>query len=260
LAIAGAFGTSSKAMTIYNTSGANASNVARIDFKLNNTFSNASTSAAIYGINPNAAGNNGGALVFATSSNGTDTNPEERARIDASGNFYIGPAITYGKLTVTGSPASLSVASVVGDADGTYLTLIRPGTSGVYHRFSGNTTYQIVCNTNGVSLANGGTSWGAVSDEREKDIIESITGAAEKVATLRAVIGKYKTDAEGTRRSFLIAQDVQAVLPEAVDVGADEQQTLSLKYTEVIPLLVKAIQEQQALIQSLTARLDAANL
>jgi hypothetical protein len=70
LAILGTFGTSSKAMTIYNNSGASASNVARIDFKLNNTFSNSSTSAAIYGMNPNASANNGGALVFATSSDG----------------------------------------------------------------------------------------------------------------------------------------------------------------------------------------------
>jgi hypothetical protein len=54
-----------------------------------------------------------------------------------------------------------------------------------------------------------------------------------------------------------VAQDVQAVLPEAVDVAADEQGTLSLRYTDTIPLLVAAIQEQQALIQTLTARVEA---
>jgi hypothetical protein len=58
---------------------------------------------------------------------------------------------------------------------------------------------------------------------------------------LRAVTGRYKTDAESMSRSFLIAQDVQKVLPEAVSTDADG--TLSLRYTEVIPLMVAAIQE-----------------
>jgi len=115
----------------------------------------------------------------------------------------------------------------------------------------------VVSGTNGVRLAEGGTSWASDSDERVKDIIEPITNAAEKVSTLRAVIGKYKTDEEGTRRAFLIAQDVQAVLPEAVVAQSDEIGTLSLAYTEVIPLLVAAIKEQQAIITALTARVEA---
>ena len=113
----------------------------------------------------------------------------------------------------------------------------------------------------GVSLTSGATSWASASDERLKDIIEPITDAANKVSQLRAVIGKYKTDEEGTRRPFLIAQDVQAVLPEAVTEGRnskdDETEYLQVAYTEVIPLLVAAIKEQQALITTLTTRVTA---
>ena len=119
----------------------------------------------------------------------------------------------------------------------------------------------VIAGSNGVRLALGGTSWASDSDERVKDIIEPITNAAEKVSTLRAVIGKYKTDEEGTRRAFLIAQDVQAVLPEAV---FDEQGTLMLAYTDTIPLLVAAIKEQQdmialqsEIINSLKTRIEA---
>jgi hypothetical protein len=108
----------------------------------------------------------------------------------------------------------------------------------------------------GVYLSSGNTSWTANSDERKKDIIEPITNAAEKVSTLRAVIGKYKTDEEDKRRSFLIAQDVQAVLPEAVD--ASNPDNLGVQYTEVIPLLVAAIKEQQTIIE--TIKLDIAEL
>jgi hypothetical protein len=109
--------------------------------------------------------------------------------------------------------------------------------------------------TGGVSLANGATAWASLSDERHKDIIEPISNATEKVASLRSVIGKYKTDEAGTRRSFLIAQDVQAVLPEAVD--NTDTENLALRYSDLIPLLVAAIKEQQALIQTLTARVAA---
>jgi hypothetical protein len=96
------------------------------------------------------------------------------------------------------------------------------------------------------------TSWSSVSDERHKDIIEPIANAAEKVCTLRAVIGKYKADETNTRKSFLIAQDVLAVLPEAVDISNPER--FGLAYSDMVPLLVAAIQEQQALITDLRAR------
>jgi len=112
-------------------------------------------------------------------------------------------------------------------------------------------------NNAGLYIADGATSWTANSDERVKDIIEPITDAANKVSSLRAVIGKYKTDAAGVRRSFLIAQDVQAVLPEAVNTQSDELGTLGVQYTDVIPLLVAAIKEQQTIITALTARVAA---
>jgi hypothetical protein len=105
---------------------------------------------------------------------------------------------------------------------------------------NGSRSIQVIADTNGVSLAPGTTSWAAISDEREKDIIEPISNALMKLADIRTVIGKYKTDPEDTRRSFLIAQDIQAVLPEAV---SESDGVLSLRYAEVIPLLLAAVKE-----------------
>ena len=105
---------------------------------------------------------------------------------------------------------------------------------------SGSRAIQVIANTNGVELAAGATAWAAISDEREKDIIEPISNALMKLADIRTVIGKYKTDPEDTRRSFLIAQDIQAVLPEAV---SESDGVLSLRYAEVIPLLLAAVKE-----------------
>ena len=104
-------------------------------------------------------------------------------------------------------------------------------------------------------MSNGNTSWSSISDERSKDIIEPITNAIEKVSTLRTVIGKYKKDEEGTRRVFLIAQDVQSVLPEAISVGDKENGFLGLSYTDVIPLLVASIKELKIELDSVKAEL-----
>jgi hypothetical protein len=109
--------------------------------------------------------------------------------------------------------------------------------------------------TGGVYLSGGGTSWSSVSDERYKNIIEDIENASEKVSTLRTVIGTFKEDPEAKRKPFLIAQDVQAVLPEAVDDTADPNK-LGLSYTDVIPLLTAAIKEQKEIIDDLKARIE----
>ena len=103
----------------------------------------------------------------------------------------------------------------------------------------------------GVSLAGNGTSWGSYSDERMKDIIEPVTNELDKINTLRTVIGKYKTDEDDRRRPFLIAQDVQAVLPEAVYDDKSEDKFLSLSYTDLIPLLVASIKELTAKVTAL---------
>jgi hypothetical protein len=161
----------------------------------------------------------------------------ERARIDSSGNLLVGSTTntTSAKLILNGA-----TRWAVGPQSGGNIFYITRDSDNV-----------------GVYIVQGATSWTATSDERVKDIIEPITDAANKVSSLRAVIGKYKTDADGVRRSFLIAQDVQNVLPEAVNVQDDEQGTMGLQYTDTIPLLVAAIQEQQTLITQLTARITA---
>jgi hypothetical protein len=103
-----------------------------------------------------------------------------------------------------------------------------------------------------------GTSvWLAISDERYKENLVPITDALSKVNTLRTVTGNLISEKNHTK-PYLIAQDVQKVLPEAVDSSNPDR--LGLAYTDVIPLLVAAIKEQTAIIESLKARLDAANL
>ncbi|NDA90105.1 MAG: hypothetical protein EBY20_04250 [Alphaproteobacteria bacterium] len=116
----------------------------------------------------------------------------------------------------------------------------------------------------GVRLNIGATSWVAISDENLKEDLVSIESATDKIMTLRTVMGKYKADKTGTRRPFLLAQEVQKVLPEAVSTGMvreavdpdnpskvlSESECLFLSYTDMIPLVIASIKEQQALITS----------
>ena len=105
----------------------------------------------------------------------------------------------------------------------------------------------------GVYLADGGVAWIANSDEKLKENLLPITDAVNKVSTLRAVTGNYINDENKKSRAFLIAQDVQAVLPEAVDSANPEE--LGVAYTDVIPLLVAAIKELKAEVDSLKQQL-----
>ena len=114
-----------------------------------------------------------------------------------------------------------------------------------------SSTIRAVAGTNGVELANGGTSWSSLSDIRQKTIIKPIDNALSIMKDYRTVIGRYKTDSEDVERPFLIAQDVQKTYPYAVTVGQDENKTLRLAYTELIPLMIKAIQELKAEIDIL---------
>jgi hypothetical protein len=187
-----------------------------------------------------------------------NTNGLERMRIDSSGNVLVGTttnASSAAKIMVSSTAPQMAV-----DGNGAGVnSLINWTTSGVTkaqtYFDAANVRFYIACNNGGgVYLSSQATSWTSVSDERVKDIIEPIENATEKLGNWRAVIGKYKTDEEGIRRPFLIAQDVLSTFPEAVDTTNEEE--YGLRYQDTIPLLVSAIQEQQTIINDLKARVE----
>jgi hypothetical protein len=179
----------------------------------------------------------------------------ERMRITSGGVLMLGNT-TFTNAGLDAGSAYINSNLFIGNSAGTagYNVRLDGFTDRMYVAWNSGTA-----DINSIYYAYGGTAWVNTSDETLKDIIEPITDAANKVSTLRAVIGKLKTEEEGVRHPFLIAQDVQAVLPEAVYVNKGrkegEPDTLGIGYTDVIPLLVAAIKEQQALITSLTTRL-----
>ncbi|MCF6182598.1 tail fiber domain-containing protein [Lutibacter sp.] len=88
------------------------------------------------------------------------------------------------------------------------------------------------------------------SDRRLKKEINNINYGLNTVMKLRPVTYKWKKGNQDVNLG-LIAQEVQKLIPEMVDVGTDKKQTLGLKYTELIPVLIKGMQEQQKEIAEL---------
>jgi hypothetical protein len=183
---------------------------------------------------------------------GTGGGATQKMLIDPSGNVLVGTTSTIlsnTKFNLSSSQAAaLGGMGFVNTGASTKKWQIGPDANGNFVVFNDAAA--------GVYVTYGGTSWTANSDERLKTDLKPIENATEKVSTIRSVTGRYKTDEEGTSRAFLIAQDVQKVLPEAVNVQNDEQGTLGVAYTEVIPLLVAAIKEQTQIINDLKARVE----
>jgi hypothetical protein len=220
-----------------------------------------SVSGVAYGFYPSATYGNTGMFSPGANTVAFATSGGERCRIDASGNLMVGTTGSNHKLYVvdTTDRAQTFAQFAVAGAGYSFFTYL-DGAACYLGQNSDARAFRIYSGSNpavGVNLAAGGTSWGTYSDERVKTALKPIEDALDKVSSLRAVTGRYLTDDETVSRSFLIAQDVQAVLPEAVDVGTDENETLLLKYTEVMPLLVAAIKDQQAIIEALEARISA---
>jgi hypothetical protein len=143
------------------------------------------------------------------------------------------------------------------NASGADVTMWLTDATSYNYYFGGynGTAYVSVNNSGGVKLASGATSWAADSDERFKNIKAPITNALSNLATLRTVYGNYKNDTDDVNRLFLIAQDVQKIYPEAVDVGNDEDKTLGLRAVDLIPVLVSAIQELKTIVDAQSAEI-----
>ncbi|MBN2858136.1 MAG: tail fiber domain-containing protein, partial [Candidatus Delongbacteria bacterium] len=71
------------------------------------------------------------------------------------------------------------------------------------------------------------------------------------IMKMRPVTYLWKDKPERGRKVGLIAQELIEVLPEVVNVGDDEDQTLGINYAELTPILIKALQEQQEEMESM---------
>jgi len=202
-----------------------------------------------YGYKLQQISSSGANLVFA--SRAASATWTERARIDSSGNLLVGTTSTLSTAKVTiktpdGSGSQIPLTLAVG--------LVSNGFGGVSF-----------INPNGeqgsISINSASVSYNTTSDYRLKNSVAQMTGALAKVAQLKPVT--YKWNADGSDGEGFIAHELAEVCPHAVTgekdaVDADGKPVhQGIDTSFLVATLTAAIQEQQALITSLTARITA---
>ena len=109
-----------------------------------------------------------------------------------------------------------------------------------------------------VTVIGGQVAWTAASDSRiKKNIVNSTYGLAT-VLKLRPV--EYNLTSNDLKQVGFIAQEVQKLVPEVVtgkEGDLSKGEILGITYSNLVPVLTKAIQEQQKQIEDQNAKIAA---
>jgi hypothetical protein len=177
------------------------------------------------------------------------------AAYSTSANNQFKLAGTAPGLTITNTITSPTIGGALGACTSAndFITGTAAGDMILINQYTGNKLY-ITNYSGGVYLTQGATSWTANSDIRIKNINSHITNAVEKLSTLQTINFCYKDDISKKENLGLIAQEVEMVFPELIETNNDG--ILGVRYTELIPVLIEAIKEQQEQIKELKLELD----
>ena len=179
------------------------------------------------------------------------TNDTERMRIDTSGRLFVNQTAQSGN---TAQRMGLTFASNVEWGLNITSSSTSTGNAINFTNSSGTQIGQIQTSTTA-------TAYVTSSDYRLKEDIAPMTGALEKISLLKPVTYKWKSTGDVTQG--FIAHELQEIIPEcatgtkdAVDEnGNPVYQGIDTSF--LVATLTAAIQEQQALITALTARITA---
>jgi len=205
---------------------------------------------------------------------GFSNNGNQNMIILEGGNVGIGIANPSRKLDVNGI-IKASIFDVNGQGffrgDVTGEMHLQSGTTNISFRNNANNAYlAVITNTGNVGIGTtspqsgyrlhvvdsvyvGGnvsaSAYTTRSDFNLKDDIFNLKYGLNEILNLQPVEYTYKSN--GSKQLGFIAQDIGTILPEVVSF----EESMSVNYQAIIPILTKAIQEQQALIKALEQRI-----
>jgi hypothetical protein len=204
------------------------------------------------------------------------TNSIERARITSGGDLLVGltSAAVGGDtktLQVAGWIAPRSTAVPGGGIGGSTLfakerVYFGDNTGWTWDWYTVNTsgtTFRRFYFTDAGAAYNATGTWGSISDAKLK---ENIVDATPKLAGLMQVkVRNYNLIGETTKQIGVVAQELETIFPAMVENTVDKDAegnelgttTKAVKYSVFVPMLIKALQEQQAIITQLQADVAA---
>jgi hypothetical protein len=182
------------------------------------------------------------------------TAPADAARITSGGDLLVGGTTAFG----AGCTIKNSTSTPTFYAEGSATT----GSTGFQMYSSGASANRFYVDWAGTVFATT-TTISAISDQRLKENVQDLDAGLDKIMALKPRKFDWKNgkgkNIKGDRG--WIAQEFAQVFPDMVDEWRDpapegEEPYKSVR-ADLIPVLVKAMQEQQAIITALTARVAA---
>jgi hypothetical protein len=237
-----------------------ANNAGDVDFRFFNRGAGSTNSSVTIGMYPTNSSIRGGEIIcfadnpgsgqfsmrFLTSN--TTAVPSERMRIDRSGNVLIGK--TAADVTTNGFSVEPAGTTFMTRGDNRPLILNRQSSTGSICDFR-----QASTTVGTVSVTGSGTTYNTTSDIRLKTDIEPIDHATDMLMAMNPVSHRWKADPDADAVVGFIAQEMQEIVPEAVNGDADSDEMMSMDYGRITPVLVAALQDAHNKIEQLEQRL-----
>jgi hypothetical protein len=197
------------------------------------------------------------------------TNNADVMRIDSSGNVGIGQVTEANStLIILGTNNSKIQVNHNSSAGQSFFSNGYSAAGTGWHHFNGvssnNSIQNILIYGNG-NIVNANNSYGAISDIKLKENIVDATPKLDKLMQVRIRNYNLKGDYEQHKQLGVVAQELEQIFPSLVEETADKDvegkdlgtTTKGVKYSVFVPMLIKAMQEQQVMIEQLTTRLNA---
>jgi len=220
-----------------------------------------STTVGSIGVNsttPYMSGNLGGfrltssagaGVIIPTDTSGNASDADNDLGISSARwrDLYLSGSVYAGNPTNTAGNLFLHID---GDADGvTTGYKIRSGVD-----VTAQSSHIAFVNPNGIvgtiRTSGSATSYNTSSDQRLKENISDADDAGRKVDAIQ--VRKYDWKVDGSHQDYgMIAQELQAVAPEAVSGDADSEEMMGVDYSKLVPMLVKEIQSLRARVAQL---------